>query len=91
MCLKNCTCTACANSDIKNGGSGCLLWFGDLVDVKEYEKYNYEQPVYLRLSASELGNSSISFSFPFQVSFFFFSRHIHGCERKEQTDGDLHD
>ena len=31
--LKNCSCKAYANLDIRNGGSGCLLWFADLVDL----------------------------------------------------------
>ena len=33
LCLKNCSCKAYANLDIRNGGSGCLLWFVDLVDL----------------------------------------------------------
>ncbi|KAE8728233.1 G-type lectin S-receptor-like serine/threonine-protein kinase SD1-1 [Hibiscus syriacus] len=35
-CSKNCSCTAYANSDIRNGGMGCLLWFGDLIDMRIY-------------------------------------------------------
>ena len=31
--LKNCSCKAYANLDIRNGGSGCLLCFVDLVDL----------------------------------------------------------
>ena len=30
-CLKNCSCTAYANSDITEGANGCLIWFGDLM------------------------------------------------------------
>ncbi|PQM39815.1 uncharacterized protein Pyn_35030 [Prunus yedoensis var. nudiflora] len=26
-----------ANLDISEGGSGCLLWFGDLIDIKEFD------------------------------------------------------
>ncbi|XP_008226742.2 PREDICTED: uncharacterized protein LOC103326305 [Prunus mume] len=37
MCLRNCSCTAYANLDISEGGSGCLLWFGDLIDIKEFD------------------------------------------------------
>nr|XP_023904132.1 G-type lectin S-receptor-like serine/threonine-protein kinase At4g27290 [Quercus suber] len=33
LCLKNCSCRAYANLDIRNEGSGCLLWFADLVDI----------------------------------------------------------
>ncbi|ONI12971.1 hypothetical protein PRUPE_4G194900 [Prunus persica] len=37
MCLRNCSCTAYANLDISGGGSGCLLWFGELIDIKEFD------------------------------------------------------
>ncbi|KAK3424089.1 LOW QUALITY PROTEIN: hypothetical protein EUGRSUZ_F00871 [Eucalyptus grandis] len=52
-CLKNCSCTAYANSDVR-GVSGCLLWFGSLLDVKEYKEDNYGQALYIRLPKSEL-------------------------------------
>ena len=54
-CLKNCSCTAYANSDINNGGSGCLMWFGDLIDIREFIDEKGEQDVYIREPASELG------------------------------------
>ncbi|MCD7459420.1 hypothetical protein HAX54_040877 [Datura stramonium] len=31
ICSKNCSCMAYSNPDIRNGGSGCLLWFEDLL------------------------------------------------------------
>ncbi|CAI0375548.1 unnamed protein product [Linum tenue] len=34
LCLGNCSCTAYASLDIRNGGSGCLRWFGDLIDIR---------------------------------------------------------
>ncbi|WOG90758.1 hypothetical protein DCAR_0310003 [Daucus carota subsp. sativus] len=34
-CLKNCSCTAYANTNITKEGSGCLIWFGGLIDIKE--------------------------------------------------------
>ncbi|XP_060673325.1 G-type lectin S-receptor-like serine/threonine-protein kinase At4g27290 isoform X3 [Ziziphus jujuba] len=54
MCLKNCSCAAYANSDIREGGSGCLMWFGNLVDVRELRVKDTEQDIYLRLPKSEL-------------------------------------
>ena len=33
-CLENCSCTAYANSNVGEGGRGCLMWFSDLKDVK---------------------------------------------------------
>ncbi|KAL3503304.1 hypothetical protein ACH5RR_037753 [Cinchona calisaya] len=55
-CLKDCNCTAFTNSDITNGGSGCLMWFGDLIDVREFRDESSEQDIYLRLPESELGS-----------------------------------
>ena len=53
-CLKNCSCTAYANSDIRGGGSGCLMWFGDLIDVRELRVKGSDQNIYIRLSASDI-------------------------------------
>ncbi|KAI3734768.1 hypothetical protein L6452_14247 [Arctium lappa] len=50
-CRKNCSCTAYANLDIRNGGSGCLLWFDELMDIREYDE---KQELYIRMAASEL-------------------------------------
>ena len=52
-CLKNCSCTAYGNIDVKEGGSGCLLWFGDLLDIREY--LGNVQDLYVRRAAGELG------------------------------------
>ncbi|KAL4306626.1 hypothetical protein AHAS_Ahas16G0197100 [Arachis hypogaea] len=38
LCLKNCSCMAYANSDIRGGGSRCAMWFGDLIDIKLFQK-----------------------------------------------------
>nr|XP_017256322.1 PREDICTED: G-type lectin S-receptor-like serine/threonine-protein kinase At4g27290 [Daucus carota subsp. sativus] len=56
-CLKNCSCTAYGNIDVKEGGSGCLLWFGDLLDIREY--LGNVQDLYVRRAAGELGRSTI--------------------------------
>nr|XP_043636803.1 G-type lectin S-receptor-like serine/threonine-protein kinase At4g27290 [Erigeron canadensis] len=54
-CRRSCNCTAYANLDIR--GSGCLLWFGELMDIREYdEKHN----LYIRMDASELAGHNIS-------------------------------
>ncbi|WOH07333.1 hypothetical protein DCAR_0726763 [Daucus carota subsp. sativus] len=54
LCLKNCSCTAYANADIRKGGSGCILWFNDLIDIKGYSEDG--QDIYVRMPASELGD-----------------------------------
>ena len=53
MCLRDCSCTAYTNSNISGGGSGCLLWFGDLIDIKGLAENG--QDFYIRMAASELG------------------------------------
>ncbi|KAI5571696.1 hypothetical protein BDE02_11G111400 [Populus trichocarpa] len=57
-CIKNCSCTAYSNLDIRNGGSGCLLWFGDLIDIRVIAVN--EQDVYIRMAESELGMMNLS-------------------------------
>ncbi|KAF9588230.1 hypothetical protein IFM89_008630 [Coptis chinensis] len=51
VCEKNCSCTAYANPMI-NGGSGCIVWIGDLIDLREFTGGGQE--VYVRVAASEL-------------------------------------
>ena len=52
LCLKNCSCVAYANSNISGEGSGCLLWFDTLIDMRIIDNL---QDVYVRAAASELG------------------------------------
>ncbi|KAK0593061.1 hypothetical protein LWI29_030114 [Acer saccharum] len=53
-CFKNCSCRAYANSDV-SGGSGCVMWFGDLIDIRESPPgFSWGQDIFLRVPASEL-------------------------------------
>ncbi|CAN1775114.1 G-type lectin S-receptor-like serine/threonine-protein kinase At4g27290 [Linum perenne] len=52
LCLNNCSCTAYASSDNNNGGSGCLLWFGDLTDIRG--SADSGQDLYVKVAKSEL-------------------------------------
>ncbi|GJY92579.1 G-type lectin S-receptor-like serine/threonine-protein kinase [Tanacetum coccineum] len=56
-CRINCSCTAYANLDIRNGGNGCLLWFDDLMDIREF---NGGQHIYIRMAASELAGRMVN-------------------------------
>ncbi|KAI8525275.1 hypothetical protein RHMOL_Rhmol13G0218100 [Rhododendron molle] len=47
-CLKNCSCLGFAQTDI----SGCVVWSGELLDMREYPEGG--QDLYVRLAASEL-------------------------------------
>ncbi|KAK2978988.1 hypothetical protein RJ640_017552 [Escallonia rubra] len=53
-CLQNCSCTAYASSNPTGRKTGCLLWYGDLVDIIEYPEYDH-LTLYIRATASELG------------------------------------
>jgi hypothetical protein len=55
MCTKNCSCIAYTNLDIREGGSGCLLWFSDLIDIRRLNENG--QDIYIRMAASELGKN----------------------------------
>ncbi|KAM3696587.1 hypothetical protein ACB098_06G051500 [Castanea mollissima] len=52
FCMRNCSCTAYANLDMNEGGTGCLLWFGNLVDIGLFTEGGQE--LYARMAASEL-------------------------------------
>lgn len=52
-CLENCSCMGYSNSDVRGNGSGCLLWFGDLIDIKQY--LDGAQDLYVRMASSEIG------------------------------------
>ncbi|KAL8512892.1 hypothetical protein ACS0TY_019153 [Phlomoides rotata] len=51
QCLNNCSCTAYASLNISRGETGCLIWFGDLIDIR---KMTPGQDIYTRLASSEL-------------------------------------
>lgn len=67
MCLMNCSCTAYSNSNMSNGGSGCAMWRGDLVDMRNFNGGGWT--LYYRVAGSELPGKHPSYP-PF---FFFFS------------------
>ncbi|KAI3817673.1 hypothetical protein L1987_11469 [Smallanthus sonchifolius] len=52
-CRMNCSCMAYANLNISNGGSGCLLWFDKLMDIRDYDE---DHNIYIRMAASELAD-----------------------------------
>jgi len=54
-CLRNCSCTGYASADVRGGGSGCILWSTDLMDISVYPDGG--QDFYLRVAAADLGMS----------------------------------
>nr|BAA34232.1 SLG23Bol [Brassica oleracea] len=51
-CLSDCNCTAFANADIRNGGTGCVIWTGQLEDIRTY--FANGQDLYVRLAPADL-------------------------------------
>ncbi|XP_028061796.1 G-type lectin S-receptor-like serine/threonine-protein kinase At4g27290 [Camellia sinensis] len=49
VCLKNCSCMAYTNLDMRGGGSGCLLWFDELIDMREFSENG--QDIYIRMAS----------------------------------------
>ncbi|WCJ31523.1 G-type lectin S-receptor-like serine/threonine-protein kinase At4g27290 [Euphorbia peplus] len=52
FCLSNCSCVAYANTNISGEGNGCLLWFDDLIDLREFSDAG--QDLRVRMSAAYL-------------------------------------
>ncbi|KAI9070576.1 hypothetical protein K1719_047463 [Acacia pycnantha] len=50
LCLRNCSCTAYSNLNISNGGSGCLHWFDNIVDLRQLAAGG--QDFYIRVYAA---------------------------------------
>ncbi|KAJ9566250.1 hypothetical protein OSB04_002216 [Centaurea solstitialis] len=86
ICKRNCSCTAYAIMDVTQGGSGCIFWLVDLVDMRQYtESENGGQDLYVRVAASDLGFGRVDkgvrvlvsilppnpFYFPTAVLFFY--------------------
>ncbi|WZZ76211.1 hypothetical protein YC2023_087581 [Brassica napus] len=57
VCLRNCSCSAYSPFDIRDGGRGCIIWFGDLLDIREYDENG--QDLFVRLATSEIEKYNI--------------------------------
>jgi hypothetical protein len=76
MCLKNCSCTAYANSNITGEASGCILWFGELVDMREFSTGG--QDLYIRMPPP-LKTGIYQYSFHDSQAGYFFSLFFSVC------------
>lgn len=52
-CLGDCNCTSFASADIQNGGWGCIMWTGELIDIRNYAGGG--QDLYVKVAAADLG------------------------------------
>ncbi|MQM16121.1 hypothetical protein Taro_049074 [Colocasia esculenta] len=55
-CLRNCSCVAYANAEVAGGGRGCILWGGNLTDVRVNPSGG--EDLFVRLAEADLGSSS---------------------------------
>ena len=72
-CLNNCSCMAYSNTDIRDGGSGCAVWYGDLINIRQVAANG--QDLYIRMPASKKGIgllSSLLFNSYFEMPSFLF-------------------
>ncbi|KAH7569060.1 hypothetical protein JRO89_XS06G0096300 [Xanthoceras sorbifolium] len=53
LCSRNCSCTAYASSNIIRA-AGCVIWTGELLDMRQYAEGG--QDLYVRLAASDIGD-----------------------------------
>ncbi|CAH9130883.1 unnamed protein product [Cuscuta epithymum] len=51
-CLKNCSCTAYTNANVSNGGSGCVIWTTELLDMRNFSEVG-DQLLYIRVAAKD--------------------------------------
>jgi D-mannose binding lectin/S-locus glycoprotein domain/PAN-like domain len=51
-CLANCSCVAYSGADIRNGGSGCIIWVDKLIDTRFIDG---GQDLYIKVARSDLG------------------------------------
>ncbi|XP_055834138.1 G-type lectin S-receptor-like serine/threonine-protein kinase At4g27290 isoform X2 [Solanum dulcamara] len=51
VCSTNCACTAYSSLDISNGDKGCLLWFGEVIDIRKLSDRG--QDIYIKMDSSE--------------------------------------
>ncbi|KAG6527219.1 hypothetical protein ZIOFF_009314 [Zingiber officinale] len=54
LCSNNCSCTAYASSDVGDSKSGCIMWIGDITDLKLYNNNAGGQHLFVRLAAFDL-------------------------------------
>ncbi|MQM18571.1 hypothetical protein Taro_051567 [Colocasia esculenta] len=52
VCLRNCSCMAYASADVRSG-NGCIMWVGNLTDLRHYTEDG--QDLYVRVAASVVG------------------------------------
>ncbi|KAM0952364.1 putative S-locus glycoprotein [Dioscorea sansibarensis] len=62
-CLNICECNGFAPADVRNGGSGCIIWTSELTDLRVFIDDAYGQDLYVRMASADLGEWFFFFFF----------------------------
>ncbi|XP_058782681.1 G-type lectin S-receptor-like serine/threonine-protein kinase At4g27290 isoform X2 [Vicia villosa] len=92
-CLKDCSCTAYSNLDVRGDGSGCCLWFGDLIDLRHVSSINPD--LYVRVNASSIVSGghkkshtlTIAITIPLVIVFLLVTIVFYIYKRKRKQRG----
>ncbi|EOY12744.1 S-locus lectin protein kinase family protein, putative [Theobroma cacao] len=57
-CLQNCSCSAYASATLDGREKGCLMWYGDLIDMEDRSGKGRGPDIYVRVPSSELVGAS---------------------------------
>ncbi|KAJ8628158.1 hypothetical protein MRB53_021465 [Persea americana] len=102
-CLKTCSCTAYANANGSGKGSGCVIWYGNLIDIKVFGDSDEGQDLYTRVAASELRGLqdkrkllvtifiAISVVLSFVLCGYCWWRKRKGCKMNEEHETDFNE
>ncbi|KAJ0465597.1 putative protein kinase RLK-Pelle-DLSV family [Helianthus annuus] len=70
VCTGNVSCTAYANTDIRDGGSGCLMWFSELVDMRDAPQGDDSgQDIYIKMANPTFDKKKTHLKVTFPVVF----------------------
>ncbi|WVZ07253.1 hypothetical protein V8G54_020599 [Vigna mungo] len=67
-CLENCSCNAYANTDVRGGGKGCLMWFGDLRDIREFSAGGWDLYIRTKILESVFNDSEFTLLSQFYIN-----------------------
>ncbi|GJV24688.1 G-type lectin S-receptor-like serine/threonine-protein kinase [Tanacetum coccineum] len=65
-CLQNCSCMAYANTDIRGEGTGCLMWFNDLIDIRVSAVGGRD--LFVKIASSDIGKNIFLLRFTKQIN-----------------------
>ncbi|WJX30433.1 hypothetical protein P8452_18972 [Trifolium repens] len=101
-CLADCSCTAYSSLDVGGDGSGCCIWFGDLIDLKQIS--SFQQYLYIRTDDSTVDSGghnkkktlTIAITIPLVIVlllmiivFYVYQKRKQREEYEDQQDFDL--